>query len=113
MSHNKDDDDEEDKNDDDEDKSDDDADDDDMPVRDKTCVSLLPLRSSAHTPNRLHCWQYIALHTIQCNLHYNAQYTLLTGCTVHCLQYNALQCTVLTSCTLQYTVQCITYKTRH
>ena len=55
MSHNKDDDDEEDKNDDDEDKTDDD--DDDMPVRDKTCVSLLPLRSSAHTPNRLHCSQ--------------------------------------------------------
>ena len=96
-----------------------------MPVRDKTCVSLLPLRSSAHTPNRLHCLQYNVLCTI---IMYNAilfalQCTLLTCCTPlsntmhcsmhyiqNCLQYPALHMYNAICITLHCTLApCILY----
>ena len=62
-------------------KKDDDDEEEDVSVRDKTCVSLLPLRSSAHTPNRLQP-------TVTCNTMHNVHYSAL-----HSTLYNrTLQC---------------------
>ena len=69
-----------------------DEDEEDMTVRDKTCVSLLPLRSSAHTPNRLHSTvKYTAiLYSVQYGLQCTSLYTVRYSAICISLRWNAL-----------------------